>query len=106
MASETYKKRQKELARREKKQKKAARLAERRNKTEKTDDKLQEEKPDTEEPLFHLESKGKPIYFSRAATPGDVKRKSAITLYNVKSSNARGHSGDERGRGGTEPLVV
>jgi len=48
MASETFKKRQKELARREKKQKKAARLADRRNTTkEKTGDELQEEKPNT-----------------------------------------------------------
>jgi len=85
MASETYKKRQKELARREKKQKKAARLAERRNKTEKTGDNPQEEKPNPEERTFQLEPKGKPLYFSRTATPGDVKRKSVITLYNVKS---------------------
>jgi len=47
MASETFKKRQKELARREKKQKKAARLADRRNTKEKTGDELQEEKPNT-----------------------------------------------------------
>lgn len=85
MASETYKKRQKELARREKKQKKAARLAERRNKTEKTGDNPQEEKPNPEERTFQLEPKGKPLYFTRTATPGYVKRKSAITLYNVKS---------------------
>ena len=72
MASETYKKRQKELARREKKQKKAARLAERRNKTEKTGDNPQEEKPNPEERTFQLEPKGKPLYFSRTATPGDA----------------------------------
>ena len=47
MASETFKKRQKEVARREKKQKKAARLADRRNTKEKTGDELQEEKPNT-----------------------------------------------------------
>lgn len=85
MASETFKKRQKEAARREKKQKKAARLAERRNKTEKTGDKLQQEKPNSDDPLFQLETKGKPIYFSRVATPIDPKKKSEITLYNTKT---------------------
>ena len=85
MASETYKKRQKELARREKKQKTAARLAERRNKTEKTGDNPQEEKPNPEERMFQLEPRGNPIYFGRTATPGDAKRKPAITLHNVKS---------------------
>jgi hypothetical protein len=45
MASETFKKRQKETARREKKQKKAARLMERRNQKAKAGNKLQEEIP-------------------------------------------------------------
>ena len=49
MASETFKKRQKETARREKKQKKAARLLERRNEKAKTGTKLEEEMPKTAE---------------------------------------------------------
>ena len=49
MASETFKKRQKEMARREKKQKKAARLMERRNEKTKTGTNLEEEKPITAE---------------------------------------------------------
>lgn len=85
MTSETSNKWQKETARLGKKQKKATGLAERRN-SEKTAYKLQEEKPNSEQPVFRLEPKGKPIYFSRAAMPTDPKRKSAITLYNLKSS--------------------
>jgi hypothetical protein len=49
MASETFKKRQKETARREKKQKKAARLMERRIEKAKAGSKLEEEKPTTAE---------------------------------------------------------
>lgn len=49
MASETFKKRQKETARREKKQKKAARLMERRNEKAKTGSKLEAENPKTAE---------------------------------------------------------
>ena len=45
MASETFKKRQKETARRERKQKKAARLMERRNEKAKAVTKLAEEIP-------------------------------------------------------------
>lgn len=45
MASETFKKRQKEMARREKKQKKAARLMERRTEKAKVSTQLEEEKP-------------------------------------------------------------
>jgi hypothetical protein len=48
MASETFKKRQKETARREKKLKKAARLMERRNEKAKIGSKLEEEQPKTE----------------------------------------------------------
>ena len=86
MTSETSNKWQKETARLEKKQKKATGLAERRNSSDKTGYKLQEERPNSEQPVFRLEPKGKPIYFSRAAMPTDPKRKSAITLYNLKSS--------------------
>jgi hypothetical protein len=85
MASETQKKPQKEPARRENKQQKAARFAERKHERERTDNKLEQE-PNAEKPLFRLEPQGKPIYFSRAATPRYPNRKSEITLYNVKSS--------------------
>jgi hypothetical protein len=44
MGNETYKKRQKELARREKRQKKAARLLERKNEKVKPDSTLEEER--------------------------------------------------------------
>jgi hypothetical protein len=47
MASETFEKRQKEAARRARKQKKAARLMERRNEKAKTGGKLAEEKPNS-----------------------------------------------------------
>ncbi len=86
MTSETFNKRQKVTARLEKKQKKATGLAERRNSSEKTAYKLQEEKPNSQQPVLRLEPKGKPIYFSRAAMPTDPKRKSAISLHNLKSS--------------------
>jgi hypothetical protein len=52
MASETFKKRQKEVARREKKQKKIARLAERRSKSEKDPAQAEEGKPATEQPVL------------------------------------------------------
>jgi hypothetical protein len=52
MASETFKKRQKEVARREKKQKKIARLAERRSKSEKDPAQAEEGKPETEQPVL------------------------------------------------------
>jgi hypothetical protein len=48
MASETFKKRQKETARREKKQKKAARLMERRNEKTKAGTEGEEEQPKPE----------------------------------------------------------
>ena len=47
MATETFKKRQKEIARREKKQKKAARLMERRTERAKAGTQLAEEKSKT-----------------------------------------------------------
>ena len=86
MTSETFNKRQKVTARLENKQRKAPGLAGRRNRSEKTGNKLQEEKPNSEQPVLRLEPKGKPIYFSRAAMPTDPKRKSAISLHNLKSS--------------------
>lgn len=86
MTSETFNKGQKETARLEKKQKQAHRLPERRNSSDKTGYKLQKEEPNSEQPVLRLEPKGKPIYFSRAAMPTEPKRKSAITLYNLKSS--------------------
>jgi hypothetical protein len=86
MASETQKKPRKEVARRENKQQKAARFAERKHERENTDNKLEQKKPNAEKPSFRLEPQGKPIYFSRAATPRYPNRKSEITLYNVKSS--------------------
>ena len=50
MASETFKKRQKELARREKQQKKAARRMERRSEKARTESKVQRENPNPAEP--------------------------------------------------------
>jgi len=49
MASETFKKRQKEMARKEKQQKKAARRMDRRNERAKTEGKLQEDSPNIAE---------------------------------------------------------
>ena len=49
MGSDTFKKRQKEAARREKQQKKAARRMERRDERTKTESKLQKESPQTAE---------------------------------------------------------
>lgn len=89
MASETHKKRQKEAAGREKKQNKTARLAERRNPKEKPGNELPQVKPDTVKSVFHLMPKGKTRYFTRPAMPGHFKRKSEVTLYNVKSSWTR-----------------
>jgi len=52
MASETFKKRQKEAARREKQQRKAARRMERRNEKARTGSKTQEEKPNPAAPAL------------------------------------------------------
>ncbi|MGH7926970.1 MAG: hypothetical protein ACREQV_04165 [Candidatus Binatia bacterium] len=51
MASETFKKRQKELARREKQQKKFARRSERKNEKARTENKAEAENPAIAEPL-------------------------------------------------------
>ena len=50
MASETFKKRQKEMARKEKKQKKAARRMERRDEKLRTESKIEGENPNPAEP--------------------------------------------------------
>jgi hypothetical protein len=50
MASETFKKRQKEMARKEKKQKKAARRMERRDEKLRTESKVEGENPNPAEP--------------------------------------------------------
>ena len=84
MASETYKKIQKEAARREKKQEKLSRLAERRNTREKTGNKPPQEKLATEKPRLQLVPKRKLIYFTRTVMPADPNRKSKVTLYDVK----------------------
>jgi hypothetical protein len=55
-----------------------------RNERAKTESKGQEEERKTAESVFRSEPKGKPIYFSCAARPRDLKKKSEITLYNVK----------------------
>jgi hypothetical protein len=52
----------------------------------KTESEVQEEEPKTAESVFRAEPKGKPIYFSCAGRPRDLKKKSEITLYNVKDS--------------------
>ena len=52
MASETFKKRQKEAARREKQQKKAARRMERRNEKARTESRIQGENPNPSEPAL------------------------------------------------------
>jgi len=52
MASETFKKRQKEMARREKQQKKAARRMERRDEKARTGSKVEGENPNPAEPAF------------------------------------------------------
>ncbi len=51
MASETFKKRQKELARREKQQQKAARRMERRSEKARTESQVQGESPNPAEPV-------------------------------------------------------
>jgi hypothetical protein len=84
MASETYKKRQKEAAQREKKQEKVSRLAERRNTREKTGNKPRQKKLDTEKPRLQLVPKRKLFYFTRTVTLAEPNRKSTVALYNVK----------------------
>jgi hypothetical protein len=84
MASETYKKRQKEAARREKEQEKVSRLTERRNTREKTGNKPPQEKLDTEKPRLQLVPKRKLFYFTRTEMLAEPNRKSRVTLYSVK----------------------
>jgi predicted AAA+ superfamily ATPase len=85
MSNETFKKRQKERARREKREKKAARLMERRNERAKTASDPQQETAKTADSVSRIESKGTQ-YFTSAARPRDPNKKSEITLHNVKSS--------------------
>lgn len=86
MASETFNKRQKETARREKQQKKAAGLIERRNERSNAGNKLEEEKPKAAglvsraEPIEPMQI-SKPIYFCCSISPRNLKGKSEITLY-------------------------
>jgi hypothetical protein len=56
-----------------------------RNERAKTERKAEDEEPKTAESVFRSEVKGKPIYFSCAGMPRDLK-KSEITLYNIKGS--------------------
>jgi hypothetical protein len=96
MASETFKKRQKERARQEKRQKNANRLRERRDEKAKAGSKFENEKP--AEPVSRLQSTalakvGNPKYFSCSIRPRDPKKKSQITLHATrKVENTSGHS--------------
>jgi hypothetical protein len=83
MASETFKKRQKETARREKRLKKAARLMERRNQKTSVGTDLQEDK---REPTAPKESTkiDNPKYFGSPIRPRDPRKKSEITLYTTR----------------------
>src|SRR5205809_6813207 len=94
MASETFKKRQKEAAQREKQQKKTPRRLERKNEKARTTNKLQEEetktagtgpRPEPEE----LIQFGRPKYLSCLIRPRDPKKKTEITLY---AAGKRRHS--------------
>jgi hypothetical protein len=53
-----------------------------RNERAKSESEVQEEEPKTAKSVFRSEPKGKPIYFSCAGGPRDLK-KSEITLHNV-----------------------
>jgi len=55
-----------------------------RNERAKTGSEIQVEEPKTTESVFRSEPKGKPVYFSCTARPKDLKKKSEITLHNVK----------------------
>ena len=63
MGNETFKKRQKEVSRREKRQKKAARLMERRNERAKTDSEPKQETSGTAQSIFRPEPGGNPNIF-------------------------------------------
>jgi hypothetical protein len=84
MATEIFKKGQKEAVRREKKQEKLARLEGRRNTREKTGNRPPQEKLVTEKPRLQLVPKRKLFYFTRTVMLADANRKSRVTLYNVK----------------------
>jgi hypothetical protein len=87
MASETFKKRQKEMARREKKQKKAARLMERRNQKASVGTDLQEDKREPAGPTTAPKESTKianPKYFGSPIKPRDPRKKSEITLYTTR----------------------
>jgi hypothetical protein len=87
MASETFKKRQKETARREKRLKKAARLMERRNQKASVGTDLQEDKPEPAGPTTAPKESTKnanPKYFGSRITPRDPRKKSEITLYTAR----------------------
>jgi hypothetical protein len=79
----------KEAAGRMKRQKEAARLTERKNKTQTTGNNLQEEESKTAGSVFRLKPKGNPKYFTSASRPRDPKKKSEITLYNVRAVPTR-----------------
>jgi hypothetical protein len=87
MASETFKKRQKETARREKRLKKAARLMERRNQKASVGTDLQEDKREPGGSTIAPKESAKianPKYFGSPITPRDPKKKSGITLYTTR----------------------
>jgi hypothetical protein len=88
MASETFKKRQKETARREKRLKKAARLMERRNQKASAGTDPQEDKREPAGgPATAPNESTKitnPKYFGSPILPRDPKRKSEITLYTTR----------------------
>lgn len=88
MASETFKKRQKETARRDKRLKKAARLMERRNqKASASVDRQEDKREPAGGPATALKESTKianPKYFGSPILPRDPKRKSDITLYTAR----------------------
>jgi hypothetical protein len=86
MASETFKKRQKEMARREKKQKKAARLMERRNQKGNAGSDRQNDKQEPTEPTTEPKESttGNPKYFGSSTRLRDPRKKSEITLYTAR----------------------
>jgi hypothetical protein len=87
MASETFKKRQKEMARREKRQKKAARLAERKNQKGNASTGRQEDKREPTVPTTESKEStklGNPKYFGSSIRLRDPRKKSEITLYTTR----------------------
>src|SRR5919106_6147637 len=76
MTNETFKKLEKETSRREKRQKKPARLMERRNERARTGNELQEEQPKTKASVSRPESQElRPTYLSCLIRPRDPKKK-------------------------------